>query len=247
MVSLTFRVNPENAKITEVYKGLFVSGICALTPVIINENGITFIINTTEEVPNLKTPSNVQSIKLWIEDSADCNIYAHLEMTANQIQAALSSGGKVLIHSVHGTSRAAAICLAYLLKFKCKSLKDAYERLASKRPQVTPNIGFWRRLIAFEQEVKQTVGSVNIIRDERDPRKLVPDVYAVVTNNAHAPLTRAKKAACCTRTNDNSFAKKKAESCKRPVHRIRPRQGPSTLFQPVLEPLPENAEANEQK
>lgn len=64
---------------------------------------------------------------------------------------ALHSGERVLVHSVKGISRSATLCLAYLTKYKFESLKEAFLFLASKRPLVRPNIGFWSQLIAFEQ------------------------------------------------------------------------------------------------
>ncbi|VDP21922.1 unnamed protein product [Onchocerca flexuosa] len=89
----------------------------------------------------------------------------------------ITRGGKVLIHSVQGVSRCATICLAFLTKYKFKTLRDAYMYLASIRPKVEPNIGFWRQLISFEQDVKQSTSSVKIVRDENNPSILVPDVY----------------------------------------------------------------------
>lgn len=42
--------NVEHAGISEVCSGLFISGICALKPAIMQEYGITLIINATSEV-----------------------------------------------------------------------------------------------------------------------------------------------------------------------------------------------------
>lgn len=58
------------------------------------------------------------------------------------------------MHCVAGVSRSAAICLAYLTKFHCKSLRAAYHLMATKRKMVRPNLGFWRQLIDFEQVTK---------------------------------------------------------------------------------------------
>lgn len=50
MRQMVFNINSQHAKISEVIPGLFVSGVCALTPTIIATNNIEMIINTTEEV-----------------------------------------------------------------------------------------------------------------------------------------------------------------------------------------------------
>lgn len=68
-----------------------------------------------------------------------------------QIHAELTDNGKVLIHCVAGVSRSATLCLAYLTKYKCRSLREAYHLMASKRPMVRPVVGFWKQLISFEQ------------------------------------------------------------------------------------------------
>lgn len=81
------------------------------------------------------------------------------------------------MHCVAGVSRSASICLAYLTKFYCRSLRDAYHVMCSKRPMVRPNLGFWRQLIHYEQLVKGNAGSVRIVRDDCQPDKLLPDVY----------------------------------------------------------------------
>ncbi|KHN87177.1 hypothetical protein Tcan_04240 [Toxocara canis] len=85
MTCLTFQINSEHAKITEVVRGLFISGVCALSPSIIKEYRITTIINTTEEVPKVKALGNIRYTKLWIEDNEHFNIYPLLELQSNQV------------------------------------------------------------------------------------------------------------------------------------------------------------------
>ncbi|VDN05792.1 unnamed protein product [Thelazia callipaeda] len=177
MTMSVFRVNPEYAKITEIVPGLLICGVSSLNPILISSYHITHIINATNEVPNLKSLSNYERIKLWIDDTPDTYIYPHLEIQSDQIQSIIADGGRVLVHCVAGVSRSASICLAYLTKYHCRSLRDAYHLMASKRPLVRPNIGFWRQLISFEQGIKETFGSVRLIRDAAQDHALLPDVY----------------------------------------------------------------------
>jgi len=67
------------------------------------------------------------------------------------MHAIIRDGGAVLVHCVAGVSRSASICLAYLLKYRTRSLRAAYHLMCEKRPLVRPNIGFWRQLIRYEQ------------------------------------------------------------------------------------------------
>ncbi len=64
-------------------------------------------------------------------------------------------GGKatVLVHSYYGMSRSAAVIIAYLMKEKGMSLKDAYQHLKEKHSSVNPNDNFVVQLIRYEQEL----------------------------------------------------------------------------------------------
>ncbi|CAJ0566131.1 unnamed protein product, partial [Mesorhabditis spiculigera] len=97
-------------------------------------------------------------------------------------RAIIEDGSRVLVHCVAGVSRSASIVLAYLTKYHCRSLRDAYHLMKMKRPLVRPNLGFWRQLIAFEQNIKETPGSV----------RLVTRSTTIVPPTKSVPLTRAE-------------------------------------------------------
>ncbi|CAJ0558021.1 unnamed protein product, partial [Mesorhabditis spiculigera] len=86
----------------------------------------------------------------------------------------ISRGGKAIIFCAAGVSRAASLCLAYLVKGFGMSLRDAYYHLNQRRPIISPNLGFWRQLIDYEKELRGEA-TVNLITG-RMPRP-VPDVY----------------------------------------------------------------------
>ncbi|EFO20296.2 hypothetical protein LOAG_08192 [Loa loa] len=135
------------------------------------------IVNATNEVPNSKTLGNIPRIKLWIDDTSETDIYPHLEAVSDQIETVIANGGAVLVHCVAGVSRSATVCLAFLTKYRCRSLRDAYFLMLSKRSLVRPNIGFWKQLIQFEQEIKHVPASVEMVYDEDQVDHLLPDVY----------------------------------------------------------------------
>ncbi|VDM45117.1 unnamed protein product [Toxocara canis] len=248
MPSISFKVNPEYAQISEVVPGLFICGVSALTFDNMSKNGITMIINATSEVrlhniiftvflllylwadmfdlqvPNLRSLGNIQRAKLWIEDTPQIYIYPHLDLQSDQIQALIADNGKVLVHSVAGVSRSVAICLAFLTKYRCHSLYDAYHLMALKRPMVRPNLGFWRQLIEYEQDVKHVPSSVRLVPDDDQPDRLIPDVYLKLP--AQQRLQEHKDPKGST----NGPGEQQSS-------------GQRTKFQPVLEPLNEVAEA----
>ncbi|VDK84013.1 unnamed protein product [Litomosoides sigmodontis] len=177
MPLVSFNVNPAHAQITEIVRGLFVCGVSSLTAENMKKYNISFIVNTTREVPNVHSLGIIPRVKLWLEDTPQASLYPLLDQETDQIETVITSGGNVLVHSVAGISRSAAISLAFLTKFRCKSLRRAYQLMAEKLPVVRPNIGFWRQLILYEQDVKQSVGTVQIVRDKTYPDQLIPDVY----------------------------------------------------------------------
>lgn len=225
MPGVSFKVNPEYAKMSELVPGLFICGVSALNAMNMARHGITHIINATNEVPNLKSLGNIQRSKLWLDDTPQTYIYPHLILQSDQIQAIIADGGKVLVHCVAGVSRSASICLAYLTKYKCRSLRDAYHLMCMKRPMVRPNLGFWRQLIAFEQDVKKSCASVRLVRDEAQEDKLLPDVYLQIA------------------IPERPVSIKQAKEQSMDEGRMRTNSGSRQRFQPVLEPLLEVVEA----
>uniref|UniRef100_A0A1I7W8T8 DSPc domain-containing protein n=1 Tax=Heterorhabditis bacteriophora TaxID=37862 RepID=A0A1I7W8T8_HETBA len=84
-MSLSFRVNPEYAQISEIVPGLFICGVSALTRDEMKKHKITHIINATTEVPNLRSLGDIQRTKLWLEDTPQTYIYPHLELQSDQV------------------------------------------------------------------------------------------------------------------------------------------------------------------
>ena len=64
-------------------------------------------------------------------------------------------GKKVLIHCKAGMSRSAAFTIAYFMKSKGLSYKDAYLLVKKKRVCVKPNDGFVKQLLEYEQIIQK--------------------------------------------------------------------------------------------
>lgn len=176
----TFQVNPKYAVLTELTEGLFICGVSSLKADLLENVGISCIINCTKEVPNLSAPEG-ERLKLWLDDTEDTDIFSYLDMVVDRIHELICDGCKVLVHCVAGVSRSAAFALAYLVKYEKMTLRKAYTFCAAKRPLVRPNLGFWKQLIEFERQVRGGLTSVNIVSyglaDEIDAHQFLPDVY----------------------------------------------------------------------
>ncbi|VDM92314.1 unnamed protein product [Onchocerca ochengi] len=193
MSVFAFRVNSEYAKMTEIIPGLFICG-----------------------VPNLRSLTNIQRTKLWIDDTPETNIYPHLDQQSDLIRTIIADGGKVLVHCVAGVSRSATICLAYLTKYHCRTLRDAYHLMSKKR----------------SLHVKKMPASVRLIHDEMQEYALLPDVYLkeVISERSEDFTKCCSKTVCSKQRLDEKYERKSSL--------IKPK------FHPVLESLPEMVEAS---
>jgi hypothetical protein len=62
----------------------------------------------------------------------------------------------VLVHCQEGISRSSTIVIAYLMRTYGLSLHHAYTYTKGQRKQVFPNLGFWKQLARFEEELHNT-------------------------------------------------------------------------------------------
>lgn len=70
------------------------------------------------------------------------------------IDVALQDSGKVLVHCNAGVSRASSVIIAYLIKYRGMSYKQALEEVRKNRPSARPNAGFATQLKELEKKQK---------------------------------------------------------------------------------------------
>ena len=63
--------------------------------------------------------------------------------------------GKILVHCFQGISRAATICLAYMVQFLGYSVDQALYLVRQCRPQASPNYTFMKSLRVLEDRCKK--------------------------------------------------------------------------------------------
>ena len=81
-------------------------------------------------------------------DNPKIDILFFLYFAMDFIINSVKTRGKVLVHCVKGTSRAAAVALAYLM-LQGYNEQGAYETLISANPNIDPNLGFVCQLREF--------------------------------------------------------------------------------------------------
>jgi len=160
--------------VTRVLDRLYLSDYMSLSASRLSELGVTLVINATYEVPNVEVPEGtVEFIQLHINDVVTADMAQHMDRCADRIHEVRSAGGVALVHCALGISRSVTICLAYLVKYEGRTLREAYFEVKKKRPIIRPNEGFWRQLIAFEID-KRGRATVKL---SVFPMGVIPDVY----------------------------------------------------------------------
>ncbi|KAG5847701.1 hypothetical protein ANANG_G00128980 [Anguilla anguilla] len=82
---------------------------------------------------------------------------SHFERVAQRIHN--NRTGSTLVYCAAGMSRSPALVMAYLMRYKGTTLREAHRWVQDSRPYVRPNAGFWRQLLDYEKQLygKNTV------------------------------------------------------------------------------------------
>lgn len=162
----------------EILPYLVVGNLASVrNPGFLRGKNVGFILNLTTELEAGRQgrgslrDGDMEQLHVQIEDDEDEEISGHFEICndfINKAKVRPDSEGKkkhvvttppktVLVHSHYGLSRTSAIVLAYLMKEKGWSLKEANEHLKKCRPAAKPNDGFVVQLLRYEQELRGTM------------------------------------------------------------------------------------------
>ncbi|XP_035232674.1 dual specificity protein phosphatase 19-like [Stegodyphus dumicola] len=113
--------------------------------------GVSHILNVATGVPNC-FPAEITYKRMNIRDHPSMDIRRCFEECFKFIDEARRHGW-VFVHCNAGISRAATICIAYLMKTQRMRLQEAYDKVKDARPIISPNEGFMRQLEAYEREL----------------------------------------------------------------------------------------------
>lgn len=119
----------------------------------VTATGITHDVHATYTRPQVAA-AKVCSVR--IEDLPTENIYKHFEKTYKFIRKALDSGGKVFVHCQMGISRSASLIIAFLMKDRKMTLKQAKAFVEKKRDIINPNSGFLKQLKKWEDHLRKS-------------------------------------------------------------------------------------------
>ncbi|NXP71460.1 DUS28 phosphatase, partial [Ramphastos sulfuratus] len=120
---------------------------------LLTREGVTFCVNVTRQQP-FPSLQQVRGIRVPVFDDPAEDLYRYFEQCNDAIEEAVKSGGKCLVYCKNGRSRSAAICTAYLMRYRKLPLKDAFETVKTARPVAEPNSGFWSQLQRYEEDLQ---------------------------------------------------------------------------------------------
>lgn len=164
--------------ISEVLPSLYLCGACAIVrPETLEKLEVKFVVNATVELPDTPLPDNdkPEYMRVALKDTRESNLIDYFDEVADKIEEIRQKDGKSLVHCVAGVSRSVSLVIAYLMKYSEMSLKEAFHHVRSVRPQVRPNLGFFKQLIDYEQRLRGTA-TVSMVYCNSLGED-IPDVY----------------------------------------------------------------------
>ncbi len=87
---------------------------------------------------------------IYCEDTPEFNMYVFMDMAADFIHESVQEGN-IYVHCAAGISRSTTCLIAYYIKYKRMTMKDAWAFVRSKRGIAAPNYGFQCQLKQFEE------------------------------------------------------------------------------------------------
>lgn len=166
--------------VSKLLRNLYLCGGSAASVPTMQQLGVTLVINATteQELPNTPLPCDETTgyMRVPVKDNREADLDRYFNEVADRIeQESQRAGGVTLVHCVAGVSRSASLCLAYLIKYHRMSLKDAYNHVKARRPQIRPNVAFVKHLMEFEFKQHGT-RSVSMVYCHALDQEL-PDIY----------------------------------------------------------------------
>ena len=118
----------------------------------LDEIGITHVVCAANKA---QLNPKKTSLRVSIDDHPRADIEPYFRLVKAFIDGARSRSGKILVHCFQGISRAATLCVAYLLMSgECRTVDEALQSVRSCRPAAAPNPGFMSALRRLQAQVQ---------------------------------------------------------------------------------------------
>lgn len=143
-----------------ILERLFLSSVGpAQNKALLQKLKITHIVNLTgpdphSDIPRYPNafPNRFKYLHLCIRDEQSTKISRYFDKVHAFIDKGLSNKENcVLVHCEAGISRSSTLVISYLMKRNGMNLKQAYEYVLSRKPNIGPNNVFFAQLINYEK------------------------------------------------------------------------------------------------
>ncbi|PSN46363.1 hypothetical protein C0J52_12918 [Blattella germanica] len=147
----------------EVYPNIYIGDAATAKSIpYLTEMGINNVLNTAEGngfgMVNTNREyykkTSIRYLGLPLKDLPMTNISKYFNETADFIDCAIRSGGKVLVHCLMGMSRSSTCVLSYLMIKEGMTAADALRRVRLNR-EIYPNEGFLHQLAELDNKLKR--------------------------------------------------------------------------------------------
>lgn len=158
--------------VSQITPTLFLSGADApLNQALVSRKGITLIVNATLNHVCPIYPG-VECVRVPVSDLPSARLSDHFDRVAERIHG--NHAGGTLVHCAAGMSRSPALVMAYLMRYRGVTLRQAHSWVQESRPYVRLNSGFWAQLLEYERRLygKNTVKVAQL--EEPLPPPLTP-------------------------------------------------------------------------
>ncbi len=114
--------------------------------------GITCIINAAKECTCFFEREFAYT-HLHFEDSPTEDIRKGFDQVSAIISRNMNQGLTTLMHCTSSLSRCTALCIAFLVKVKASTLKEAYLHVRRALPNMRLNYSFYLQLVEYERDL----------------------------------------------------------------------------------------------
>ncbi|KAK5885553.1 hypothetical protein CesoFtcFv8_019252 [Champsocephalus esox] len=137
--------------VSQITPSLFLGGAeAALNAPLLSLKGVTLVVNATlsHAGPALQ---GVEFVRVPVPDLPCARLGDHFDRVADRIHS--NRAGSTLVHCVAGKSRSPALVMAYLMRYRAVTLRQAHRWVQDKRPCIRLNAGFWEQLLQYERRL----------------------------------------------------------------------------------------------
>ncbi|KAG7222884.1 hypothetical protein INR49_015991 [Caranx melampygus] len=155
--------------VSQITPTLFLSGADApLNAALVSQKGITLIVNATlsHACPAYRGWS------VCVFPSPTC------PPPASETTSTVAGG--TLVHCAAGMSRSPALVMAYLMRYRGVTLRQAHRWVQDSRPYVRLNAGFWDQLLQYERRLYGR-NTVKVVPVDETPPPLTQRALSVQT------------------------------------------------------------------